>query len=342
MSWERRYHPLLNEWVTITSHRNSRPWSGDSLVAVADEPRRYEPDCYLCPGNSRISGLVNDDYTSILVFDNDHPSFGVDAPVVLPPAPGFYRNAPANGVCRVVCYSPLHNASLSMLPVAGVNDVLSCWATQTRSLVGRSDIESVLVFENKGGVVGVSNPHPHCQIYATGFVFNTLAREAAAMQAYAGTGDGSLFTDIIDTEATDGQRIVAENEAAIAFVPYFARFPYEVYVAPRVTRQYLHDLTGDEMLGLSSVLSEVLVRLDNLWKMSFPYMLVLHQAPCDGGEYSSYHCHIQIHPPLRQPGLQKYLASVETGAGNFLNDTSPEEKAAELQSVSGVHYLHTH
>lgn len=298
------------------------------------------PDCYLCPGNRRVSGQVNSDYNAVFVFDNDHPAFSPSAPTNIDSPPGIYRNAPARGLCRVVCYAPSHNLTLAEMGVAGVADVIRCWASQSQDLAGRDQIRNVLIFENKGEVVGVSNPHPHCQIYAGDFVFKSIETELGAMQAFKTETGNGLFGAIIETERDDGRRLLVENDHAIAFVPYFARFPYEVYVAPIAAHESLFDLSDVEVLGLANALTETLVRLDNLWETSFPYMLVVHQAPSDGGCYDAYHCHIQIHPPLRQPGLQKYLAGVETGGGHFLNDKSPEDAAAELRVAPAIHYRH--
>lgn len=301
----------------------------------------YVPDCYLCPGNSRISGEVNPPYEEVYVFDNDHPAFSLSAPTEIAAAPGIYRNAPARGVCRVLCYSPRHNVTLAEMTTAEVADVLACWARQTRELVDIDTIRRVLIFENKGDIVGVSNPHPHCQIYAAEFDFKALEVEQRAMQAYRDTTGNDLFSAIIDTELRDSRRLVLQNDEAVAFVPYFARFPYEIYVATIKPHDYLYELDDVEMAGLSDVLRATLARLDNLWNTSFPYMLVVHQALSDGTRHEGYHCHIQIHPPLRQPGLQKFLAGVETGAGHFLNDKSPEDAAAQLRQVTCQHYKAT-
>jgi len=195
----------------------------------------------------------------------------------------------------------------------------------------------VLIFENKGEVVGVSNPHPHCQIYATNFVFKTIELEAEAQAAYLAEHDRPLFQDILAAEEADGRRLLVRRDLALSFIPYFARYPYETFVAPRETRASLAHLTASELGDFAIVLRETLIRLDNLWRMAFPYVMVLHQAPTDR-PYPGFHFHIEIHPPLRKPGLLKYLAGPEIGGGNFLNDTSPEEKAAELQAVSNVHY----
>jgi UDPglucose--hexose-1-phosphate uridylyltransferase len=338
--WEERWHPLREEWVIIAAHRNSRPWTGASVNgAAAEVDPHYLADCYLCPGNRRVHGARNDDYSGIFVFDNDLPCVGPGAPVDLETPPGgVYRNRAAQGLARVVCYSPLHNTTLAELPDLQIQALLACWQEQYRELGSRPEVSHVLIFENKGKVVGVSNPHPHCQIYATNFVFKTIAVEVDVCRNYWQQNKRVLFQDIIASEQRDGRRILAESDSAIAFVPYFARFAYETYVAPKQPHQSIADLSVCELADLATVLKDVLVRFDNLWHLSFPYVLVLHQAPTDGKTAEGFHFHIEFHPPLRSPNLLKYLAGPELGGGSFLSDTSPEQKAAELRAQSTVHY----
>ncbi len=343
MTWERRWHPLRQEWVTITSHRNSRPWtSGDAGSTKARlNAATHDPDCYLCPGNKRVSGARNDNYKALYVFDNDHPSYSLTAPQELNPAPGIYRNAPATGITRVGCYSPNHNLSLAELSVSEIAALLDCWADQTEELALLPEVDHVLIFENKGEVIGVSNPHPHCQIYGAGYVFKNIEIELQSQQQYFEETGKPLFADIIASELQTGERVIAEAETALAFLPYFSRFPYEAFVAPRQAVQFLHQLSIEQRQDLAVVLQATLARFDNLWQKPFPYMLVLHQAPCDGAVYSQHHFHIQIHPLMRQANLQKYLAGVESGGGNFLNDVEPEAAASQLRALPTKHYLHS-
>jgi UDPglucose--hexose-1-phosphate uridylyltransferase len=228
--------------------------------------------------------------------------------------------------------------SLGELDRSEIENLLELWRDQYLDLGNRPEIAHVLVFENKGEVVGVSNPHPHCQIYATNFVFKTIEIEAAAGQRHLANTGRVLFRDILTAEQQDGRRIIYKGDSSIAFVPYFARYAYEVYVAPMVTHQSLASLSAGELSDLSETLRRVLVKYDNLWRMPFPYVMALHQAPTDGGQYDGFHFHIEFHPPLRRPKLLKYLAGPEIGGGNFLSDTSPEEKAAELRSLPDTHY----
>jgi UDPglucose--hexose-1-phosphate uridylyltransferase len=338
MVWEQRWHPLRREWVIVSSHRNERPWQGER---VAEAPRAlppYAPDCYLCPGNTRVSGRQNERYTGVFVFDNDHPCVGPEAPRELTQPGGMFRNAPAAGCARVVCFTPRHDLTLAQLAEREFVDLLAVLQSQYRELGTRHDVRHVLVFENKGEVVGVSNPHPHCQIYATNFVFKAIELEAEAQATYLAEHGYPLFQDIVAAEEADGRRLLVRRDQALSFIPYFARYPYETFVAPRAMHASLADLTDRELADFAAVLRETLIRLDNLWRITFPYVMVLHQAPTDGSPSPGFHFHIQIHPPLRKPGLLKYLAGPEIGGGNFLNDTAPEEKAAELRAVSDVHY----
>jgi UDPglucose--hexose-1-phosphate uridylyltransferase len=340
MTLEERWHPLRREWVVISSGRSNRPWLGETVDSDGAALPRHVDDCYLCPGNTRVSGKTNPDYRSTFVFANDHPCVSPAAPDVESLASSVFRNRKADGVARVVCYTPRHDLTLAELPHAEIVRLLETLQQQYRELGARPEVRHVLMFENKGEVVGVSNPHPHCQIYATNFVFRTIEIEAQAAAEHLAEYGRVLFADIIDAEEADGRRMLVQRDRALSFVPYFARYPYETYVAPRATHASLADLSVAELHDLATVLEETLARMDNLWRMSFPYVMVLHQAPTDGDVHPGFHFHIQIHPPLRKPGLLKYLAGPEIGGGNFLNDTAPEEKAAELRAVSATHYRH--
>jgi UDPglucose--hexose-1-phosphate uridylyltransferase len=338
MLWEERWHPLREEWIIVAAHRQNRPWSGEVVQTPAKALPAYVADCYLCPGNVRVGGRRNPNYRQTFVFDNDHPCVGPDAPEALEKPSGIYRNQPAQGIARVVCYSPRHNLTLAELTPAEIEVLLRTWQDQYRDLGERPGIDHVLIFENKGEVVGVSNPHPHCQIYATNFIFKYIETEARAGQCHLAETGRVLFQDILAAEQSDQARIICQNDTAIAFIPYFARYAYEVYIAPKATHPSLAALPVPEVRDLAQILKRVLVKLDNLWQMSFPYVMVLHQAPTDGKTYDGFHFHIEFHPPLRKPNLLKYLAGPEIGGGNFLSDTAPEEKAAELRAQAEVHY----
>jgi UDPglucose--hexose-1-phosphate uridylyltransferase len=336
--WEQRWHPLREEWVIVAAHRQSRPWSGAEVTAQAPPPPPFDSSCYLCPGNARVGGAVNPQYTRTFVFDNDHPCVGEQAPRELQRAPGMNRSRPATGVARVVCYSPRHDLTLAQLAVGDVDALLETWQQQMQELAAHPDVAFVLIFENKGEVVGVSNPHPHCQIYATNFTFKYIETELQAGRRHLAETGRTLFQDILAAEQQDGRRVVSRCGSAAAFVPYFARYAYETYVAPLRSVATIADLDAAERRDLAAVLRDVVIRFDNLWRMPFPYVMALHQAPIRE-DARGFHFHIEFHPPLRRPNLLKYLAGPEIGGGNFLSDTSPEEKAAELAAAGGPHYL---
>src|SRR5213076_2224653 len=218
MVWEQRWHPLRREWVVVSSHRNERPWQGER-VGRGDAPRALPPyiqDCYLCPGNVRSSGQRNDHYSGVFVFDNDHPCVGPGAPTELAAPGGIYRNRPASGCARVVCFTPRHDLTLAQLPAAEMVSLLEVLQAQYRDLGSRDDVRHVLVFENKGEVVGVSNPHPHCQIYATNFVFKTIEVEAAAQAEHLAEHGRPLFQDILAAEQADGRRLLVRRDQALS------------------------------------------------------------------------------------------------------------------------------
>ncbi len=336
--WEERWHPLREEWVIVAAHRQTRPWIG-SMVRQDEAPLpAYLPDCYLCPGNARVSGARNPAYATTFVFDNDKPCAGPDAPLDLDPPTPPYRNRPALGLARVICYSPRHDLTLAEMDPDAIAEVAGVWQRETRDIGARPGINHVVIFENKGEVVGVSNPHPHGQLYATNFVWKITETEVNAYARYRAETDRALFDDILAAELKDARRIVYEDAHTVAFVPYFARYAYEVYVAPKRRVPHVHALSDAEIESLALALKDVTVRYDNLWQRSFPYVMSLHQAPTDGGGYPDFHFFVGFMPPLRQPDVQKFLAGAEIGGGNFLSDTSPDEKAAELRAQSPVHY----
>lgn len=337
MTWEQRWHPLRREWVIVAAHRQERPWLGEAAGQRVGEPRTprppYDPTCTFCPGNARVGGAVNPPYSGVFAFDNDHPCVGPHAPLDLEAPIAPYRNRPATGHARVVCYTPRHDPALADLDLDGVDALLQCWQDQHRELAARPEVHHVLIFENRGEVVGVSNPHPHCQIYATNFAFKTIESEVIHAREHHAAHNRTLWQDIVAAERQDARRLLDHNAHALAFVPFFARYAYETFVGPTRSVPSIADLDPTERRALADILRRTLRRFDALWRIPFPYVMALHQAPTDGEDHTSFGFHIEFHPPLRKPGLLKYLAGPEIGGGSFLSDTSPEAKAAELRAV---------
>ena len=335
--WEQRWHPLLREWIVVAAHRQDRPWSGERLEVAGEALPAHDPDCYLCPGNSRVGDAANPRYDDVFVFDNDRPSVAEAAPRELATAPFPYRRRPANGVARVVCYTPRHDLTMAELGRREIERIVATWQAETRELAARPGIESVLVFENKGAISGVSNPHAHGQIYATNFRYRSVESHLAAAAEHHAEHRRVLYRDVIDAEERGGERVVAANATGIAFVPWFARYAYEVHVAPRATHPRIDRLSEGEAADFAALLHETLIRMDNLWRMPFPYLMTLHQAPVGGEAYPHFHFHLELHPPLRKPSLRKYLGAHEIGGGNFLADTVPDDSARSLREVPATH-----
>jgi len=333
--WEQRWHPLREEWVLYTSHRGGRPWIGDTHAAAEGEPPSYDPTCALCPGNARMHGR-NPDYRSVYGFTNDLPCFSAEAGA---PSAGdaFYQTRPATGTAEVVCYSPDHRKTFVDLTDEECAEVVAWWADRSRELGARPDVDHVMIFENKGSLVGTSNPHPHCQIYAGNLVYGFTVREVASSRRWWEETGGFLGQEILRRELA-GPRVIAENDSFVACVPWFARYAYEVLILPRRQVARLVDLTTAEQAALGLMIREVTTRYDNLWRMPMPYVMAIHQAPTDGGDHQAYPFHVEFHPPLRKPDTLKYLAGPEIGGGSMTNESNPDEKAAELRAVPSVHY----
>jgi len=286
--------------------------------------------CPFCPG----SGRVPDNY-DCYIYPNDFPAFSIPPPEPAIQGDDLYRVARSKGKCDVVLYSPDHNTSLPQLSLDHIVKLVQLWRKRFAELKAMPGIRYVLIFENKGAVIGVTMPHPHGQIYAFPFIPPRLERELAAARAHHRAKRSCLFCDILEKERNDGRRIVAENEAFTAFVPFYARWPYEVHIFSRRHLGTLDQLQASEERALAEILKWVTLKYDNLFQMSFPYMMLLHQSPTKG-KFPHFHFHIEFYPPHRSKEKLKYLASVESGSGTFLNDSLAEEKAAELRNVPPV------
>ena len=329
--WEKRWHPLREEWVVYSAHRNARPWQGAPTIQ-AKQSAEYDPSCYLCPGNKRVHGSSNPPYPDIFIFENDHPVVSLGAPTVAS-TESLYKRGPAQGIAKVICYDPRHNITLSQMKLPNVVKVFEAFQKETAAFEKNPVIKFAHFFENKGEAVGVSNPHPHCQVYATDFTFKFVEQQINIASNYRRQHQRNIFEDIISHEQRDGVRVIAENETAIAFIPFFARYAYEVMIFSKNHHQTLISLKSDELRGLVAVFHETVRRMDMNFNMDFPYVMSIMQAPVDGGHYPDFRMHLWLQPPYRQPGLIKYLAGPEVGGGNFMADTMPEEKAAELKKI---------
>ena len=311
---ELRWNPTAGEWVSTASHRQHRP----------QMPSDW---CPFCPG----SGRVPDDY-DVYIYPNDFPAFSIPPPEPAIEGDDFYRVERSRGRCDVVLYHPDHNTSLPQLPLEHLVKLVKLWRSRFIELKRMPGIRYVLIFENKGAVIGVTMPHPHGQIYAFPFIPPRLEKEVSAARAHYWAHGRCVFCEVLKRERRDGRRIVAENSAFTAVIPFYARWPYEVHIFSRRHLGALDEFRPAEEKALAEILKWVTQKYDNLFGFSFPYMMLLHQAPVRG-KHPYFHFHIEFYPPHRSKDKLKYLASVETCGGSFLNDSLAEDKAAELRAV---------
>lgn len=318
---ELRWNPLYGEWLATATHRQDR-----TFLPPAD----FCPLCPTKPGGFPTE-IPEAEY-DIAVFENRFPSLSPAPPEPAIAATELYPVERSFGECEVVVYTPNHDSTLAREPVGQIYKLIQVWTDRFRELSKLEFVEYVFIFENKGEAIGVTLHHPHGQIYAYPFVPPRVERELAQARAHYEKTGRDLIGDILNEERKDGRRIVAENESFAAYIPFFARYPYELHIAPLRNVQDLTQMTESERKDLAVVLKQVLAAFDKLFDISFPYMMVLHGQPSDGADYSFYRFHIEFYPPLRTATKLKYLAGSESGAGMFINDTLAEEKAAELRS----------
>jgi len=314
-----RWHPLLEEWIVVAPERQERTFL---------PPAQY---CPLCPTRdaSWPTEVPSAEY-EIVVFENRFPSFRRDAPKAARARAPFATER-AHGAAEVVLYSPRHDASLGELPLRQVERLVEVWTDRYQELASRRSVAYVLIFENRGKEIGVTLTHPHGQIYAFPFVPPQAQQELSAAARYRREHKRCLHCDIVAAEVKAKERVVAANDGFVAFVPFFARWPYEVHVVSRRHRSSLLELSREEPRDLAAMLKTVLQKYDNLWAAPMPFVMVMHQRPTDGGRYPGCHFHIEFTPPYRSRDKLKYLAGCETGAGTFINDARAEETAAELR-----------
>ena len=336
----RRYNPLTGESVLVSPHRAKRPWLGQVEKNSLENLPQYDPTCYLCPRNERAGGLINPDYRSTFAFDNDFAALLPDEV----PAPAsdhpLLTSISERGLCRVVCFSPRHDLTLPELDLAAVENVITTWTEQSVDLSKKDFIKYVQVFENKGAVMGCSNPHPHSQVWATEHIPNEPAKELERQKAYFTQNGRTLLSDYLAEEHKRNERILFTNDHFTALVPYWAVWPFETMLIAHRNVSYLSDLTSNEVSALAEIMKRVTTRYDNLFEVSFPYSMGFHQAPCDDQPHPEWTLHAHFYPPLlRSATVRKFMVGYEMLAMPQ-RDITPETAAERLKSLSDIHYKH--
>ena len=345
----RRFNPLRNEWVLVSPQRSARPWQGQVEAPEPESAPAYDPSCYLCPGNARANGVRNPAFTSTFAFDNDFPALTPDDHG--PAEAGHYGERstlnvqeslliaePERGLCRVLCFSPRHDLTLARMEIADIRRVIELWAAECAAAAARPWIRYALVFENRGAMLGASNPHPHGQLWATEGLPNEPARELEAFGRHRAQHGTCLLCDYAAREGRLRERVVSENDGFVALVPFWATWPFETLVLSRRHIESLDGLNDVERQALADILKRLTVRYDNLFEAPFPYSMGFHQAPVNSGgdAVEIWHLHAHVYPPLlRSATIRKFMVGFEL-LGSPQRDFTAEEAAARLRAVSDV------
>ena len=332
----RRFNPLTNEWVLVSPHRTQRPWQG-AVEAVPPALRpKYDPSCYLCPGNQRANGELNPQYHSTFVFENDFAALKKNVPAVrlVVENRGLLVAETEPGICRVMCFSPRHDLTLASMSAQEIEEVVRAWTGETKELSAIDGIHHVQIFENRGEMMGASNPHPHCQIWATGTVPQAPSRELTAQQEYRQKQNSCLLCDYVALEDSRKLRVVCSNESFVAIVPFWAVWPFEVLVCSRRHLGSFPALTANEVSQLSAILKQITATYDRVFDVPFPYSMGFHQQPFDGSAHNEWHFHAHFYPPLlRSATVRKFMVGFEM-LGTPQRDITPELAAERLRSLA--------
>ncbi len=320
---ELRWNPIAEEWVATATHRQDRTFM---------PPANYCPICPTKPGGFPTE--VPAETYEYVVFENKFPSFKREAGEPAVEGTDLFPVRPSTGICEVVLYSPVHNTTLADRTVTEIERLVRVWTDRYQELGNRPEIDYVFIFENKGEAIGVTLHHPHGQIYAFSFIPPKVEKELSSQAKHHAKTGRCLHCDVLAEELRDGRRIVAENEHFVAVIPFYARYPYELHLYPKAHLPSLMEFGAPERRDFARMLKTVMKKYDGLFGFSLPYMMVMHQQPTDGKEHPGSHFHVEFYPPNRTAQKLKFLAGCESGAGTFINDTLPEEKAAEMRAIA--------
>ncbi len=335
----RRYNPLLDEWVLVSPHRAKRPWQGQQEKPNAAVLSGYDENCYLCPGNQRSNGTQNPNYQKSYVFDNDFPALldeeiTTDQTDVSP----FFKLKPERGINRVVCFSPEHNKTIPEMPLDEIQNIIHTWIAQYKELGSYDFVNYVQIFENKGSIMGCSNPHPHGQIWAQSSIPTQVKKTQENLSHYFNKSNKSLLSDYLKEELIAKERIVFENEHFVLLVPFWAVWPFETLIVSKRHFGNIAEMTQEEIQSFAEIIKITTVKFDNIFETSFPYSAGIHQSPTDGLPHPEWHFHMHFYPPLiRSASVKKFMVGYEM-LGEPQRDITPEKSAVLLRNISDIHY----
>jgi UDPglucose--hexose-1-phosphate uridylyltransferase len=328
-----RLNPLTREWVLVSPHRTQRPWLGQVEKLPTETPPTYDPGCYMCPGNTRATGVRNPKYPTTLVFDNDYPALVPDTPSTSLNETSLLVAQSESGVCRVACFSPRHDLTLASMSRAEIRLVVDLWTAQYQELGSLPSINYVQIFENRGTMMGASNPHPHCQIWASASVPNEPSKEQLGQIEHLTSHGSCLLCDYLTLERARGDRMIFENRHFSVLVPFWAVWPFETMVLPRAHLGVMSELSTEQSDALSDVLKRLMTRYDHLFDVALPYSMGFHQRPTDGQLHPEWHLHAHFYPPLlRSATVRKFMVGYEM-LGTPQRDITAESAAARLREM---------
>jgi UDPglucose--hexose-1-phosphate uridylyltransferase len=333
----RRLNILTGEWILVSPHRTKRPWQGKNEKSARTDLPVYAPSCYLCPNNERLGGGINPDYKKPYSFINDFSALLQDVKEETYENGLLYAES-ESGICKVVCFSADHSLTLPLMQVSDIVDVISLWQKEHRALGSMDGINHVQIFENKGGIMGCSNPHPHGQIWAQSKIPQEVRKKMDNLKAHWQKHGSSILEDYMEQELQLDERIILENEHFVALIPYWAVWPYETMILPKRKIANIAILSDDEKWSYAEILKQLTIRYDNIFNTSFPYSSGIHQAPTDGLDHPEWHFHMSFYPPLlRSATVKKFMVGYEMFA-NPQRDITAEQAAETMKSLSDTHY----
>lgn len=334
----RRFNVLTGEWILVSPHRAQRPWLGQKERITETRLPEYDPSCYLCPGNERAGGVKNPKYTSTFVFANDFSALLPDTPSQDLKNGGLLVAQGERGLCNVLCFSPRHDITLAEMDIDAIRKVIDVWVSEYETLGAKPFIHHIQIFENKGEMMGCSNPHPHCQVWAQESIPTEPAKEIARMTEYRKQKNSCLLCDYLSLELREKERIILENEDYVVLVPFWAVWPFETMIIPKRHMGSLLEMTDGERTSFADALKRLTTKYDNIFSISFPYSSGIHQSPTNNQLHPEFHFHMHFYPPLlRSATVKKFMVGYEMLA-NPQRDVTAESSAENLRSFSEVHY----
>ncbi len=333
----RRFNPLTGEWILVSPHRTKRPWQGQVEKIQEEKRSSYDPKCYLCPGNERAGGVNNPNYKNTFVFTNDFSALIKDTPQGKL-NDDLFNVESEQGICKVICFSPRHDLTIPEMELDDIKNVIYVWIDEYINLGNEKKINYVQIFENKGAVMGCSNPHPHGQIWASSSIPNEPLKETLNQKNYFNKHKTTLLEKYLIAELEKKERILIENDYFVALIPFWAIWPYECMIISKRKVQNIKKLNDLEIKDFADVYKKLTIMYDNLFEMSFPYSAGIHQSPTDGKDHPEWHLHMHFYPPLlRSATIKKFMVGYEMLA-NPQRDITAEQSAMRLRELPKIHY----